>query len=430
MADGIAIGSFDATTASPAPQDQAVPVTPSFPIKALIFWTTSQTAEGNATQGHHAMGMATGAANEWCCGFTMINAQTTTNCDKIHRNSRSLQYGTAGNPIGSLDPNFELKTLGTGTFTITWQANAPGVAYKVHYIAIGGSDVTAANVAEVTLSTLTGNSNYAHGLGATPSIVFFLCNSGTTDATATSHAKQSFGVAISSTKRWARCLNARDGQTMSALVDAMKQQKTVACVLGLTDTSGADMEIDFVSMDATNVTLNNVDAPVGAYKMAMLSIAGGSWDLGATAIPTAGAPVDQAIVSGLSFTPNLFLASSFANSSATTAIIADAEVAMGAGTSSTSELASWAFENDATINTDADHSIVSTKCYRDDTANATVADDADFKQFDAAGVTVTWTTLSGVAVQVCWVAARVTDAPADDADMIAMRRISIIPLFE
>ena len=170
------------------------------------------------------------------------------------------------------------------SFTLTW--NTTTATPFIHYIAIGGSDITNAKVETYdTGTTTTGNIGYT-GIGFQGDFAFFISghNTITVDRTQANggliHGGIGMGAATSSSRRWAVTTLSESGRDPS---DTWRYQKTDKCLTLLTNTTGAvDSEADFVSFDVDGFTLNWTDAPLSNLTdFAALIIEGGVWEVGA-----------------------------------------------------------------------------------------------------------------------------------------------------
>ena len=114
---------------------------------------------------------------------------------------------------------------------------------------------------------------------------------------------------------------------------------------------------------------------------------------------TSAAPVDQDVTAP-GFQPRGVLLASF-NEAATTAITADSELSVGGG-DGTNEGTAWYQEKDAQLNTEANDSIVSTKALRLAESPTTVDSEADHSLLST-GFRLSWTTnLTSKADEICY----------------------------
>lgn len=365
-----------------------------------LIGNTTGTTNGNHNSAGFTLNWGAGTVSEASVGWGAEDAVATTASGKISRNDKIAGGDTQGDLTNELGDFTGFNSDGA---TLSWTSSAAAVL--LGNLWIGGTDVTNVNVATVDLSTSTGNQSYAHGLGATPDICFFQVTERTSNG-ASAGASMGFGAAKSSTERWAVAVSSESGETVAGNFASKKWQRTDSCLLGLINgTGGADLQFDFVSMDGTNVTLNQIDAPASAWRMTIISIKGGYWKLGATNKTTSGAPVDQQLISGLAFVPKgaIFITTGQTSS---TSIQADATLSVGFGVSSTARASVSSSIKDATISTQADKRISNSACLHILTAGTpTLLYEGDYKTNDTnGGVTVTWGTNNANADEILWCA--------------------------
>jgi hypothetical protein len=297
---GIRVGTFTKATATGV---QVVTHSLGTTPKALILYTSGATAlDTKANSQHFAVGFSDGTA-------ARDRSVATASRDGVATSNTSRRYAAALLTIidwgESVTDECVWSAWSSSTFSINW-TTASTTAYQIHYIILGEASVTA-RVTEWTASTSTGNQAQAHSLGATPQLLIHLTGS-LTSASNSANARLSLG-AMTASDQWG--IGYAD-QDAVGTTNASRRHLASACLVGQT-TSGSGNEIDFtgklVSIDATNFTVDWVNAPAGAYKVATLCIAGlGSVKLGTFTRNDDTPPQSQA-VTGVGFQPSgLFLA--------------------------------------------------------------------------------------------------------------------------
>jgi len=400
VANGIYCGEFDKETTGVANALQSVTGLP-FQPKAILFFCTVQTAEGFKTDQQICIGAAvgTGSAQQVCCYGGQPGNSTVAG---------SYGYATSTNCIRLTTPPGvtlivgNLNSFDSGGFTIIWVTNTT-TAYKINFMAFGGSDITNVFV-EAPGTTATGNRTYSNA-GFQGNIAFFF--GGMSAGTVGAMSQPSFGVAMSSSKRWATVSNSIS-TTMSSSSHAKKYQRTDCCMLGLSNSGTETLRIDFVGFTSTGFTVNCITSLSTIFLY--LLIQGGSWDLGSFNKSTAAAPVDQS-VSGLAFAPDGVLLASD-NAASSTSVQANCDCSLGAfdGTNQQTE---WAGSIDAVSPSQSESAQLTTKCLRlaapTSTTAAATKSECQQKSLDSTGFTVTWTTNdTTVASEILWVAGKLT----------------------
>lgn len=395
MALSVETGQFAANTGS-----ATTTVTTGFQGKAVIFWATSGTANTTGTAGNAgwSIGFSDGTSHK-AIAWAGDNAVATSNVGCSYRTASALDILTNGTPTSARRIT-GVAFNATPNMVITWDGT-PAAAYLVHYMLLGGADITNISIGSSTIPNSTGDKNIAT-VGFQGNFGFFLYNKpgvGDSDGTHT-QVSHGYGFAVSGSKEFGTAFAVDDGATMSASVDAV----------GYTDssnfmsliTAGAET-IDVLgsfgtASNPTGWTSNGFDynlsnAPAAATGFSWLVIKGGQWDLGTTTYPTSGA---TRTITGMAFQPKGL---AFASSSPT----ADATVTVtnithfGAATSTSTEAALSLFHNDA-INTSVNRYISNTRNVQ------ALSTAADFTTFNSDGWTITEASGASAAYQAGWFA--------------------------
>lgn len=356
---------------------------------AVMLLSDSATAEGITADLQGSLG--------W---FTGSGAQSRSVFWKSDDNAATTQTFRAYSASGLVRASSNVLTFvsfDAGGFTLN---AATDQTVDLYYLALGGSDLTNALVGEFTSPGATGNQDIT-SVGFQPDVVLLMAATLTvTSDSAASGLQISLGAATSSSARWAFAINAANGVSMTTTVDAMRHQRTDACILGLTNTATIDMQADFVGMLSNGFTVNWTDLPGTASQLiSYLALKGGQYKVGACT--GAGASTD--VVTG--FVPTgLFLQSW--NAAASNTITASCVINIGGG-DGTSEGTISGFEVDAVLNTQADRSNVSTKALRTliggDPATVDGECDHDFTSVTD-GFRLTWTDTLTALTEICYVA--------------------------
>jgi hypothetical protein len=174
------VGNLVAPFGGGAP-DPSVNVVVGFQPKAVIFFWTKQSATGLATDASLGYGFATGPANEAAIAYAADDNLATSVSRKRQSQSRSILIFSSAS-AGTLDVEAELTSMNVDGFTVHW-LNRGSAGWLVHYIAIGGQDVTHSTVGSFTPAAGTGNEDI-NGVGFEPDFVMFLSiDHNTNDAT-------------------------------------------------------------------------------------------------------------------------------------------------------------------------------------------------------------------------------------------------------
>jgi hypothetical protein len=352
--------------------------------KAMIFWTGSATSQAftnilqfglGITDGTHSYSLSTASQNN-------VNPTNTS-----HRIAQRLLTIVQGGEI--LVAEASLTSLDATNVVMTWTTNN-ATAYVIHYIAIGGSDISA-TVQNWTLPTTTGNASVT-GTGFRPNVVWlFNASDNLTGAAPTSSTSAGFGQGVigAGGEQWALAGRSADAVATS---NSARAQRVDSAVYATDDNGVITKQASYVSMDADGFTLNYSVANANASQAISLALRGVNAGIGSFAktINTS-VPVTQS-VTGLGFKPNLVILSSD-HDSVTPDVTSFFRQSFGAsdGTTEGSTLFSDASGNKPSLVQSLDKT--SKVICRNTQDNAGVLlSEADLTSMDAGGFTLTWTT--------------------------------------
>ncbi len=380
---GIKQGTFNSGTATGNVNVTGV----GFQPKAVIFYWTRQTAAGFSAAQLGGMGFATASPTIQNRGVAIASDDNaaTTNTGRRRSATYSIIFLSNGTP--TLSGQGSVTTFGADGFTVNWNT-APGVNAIIHYIALGGTDITNAVAGNFTLTTGAGTQSVA-GLGFQPDSVLFLSTLNEAVDTNTAGSEMNVGFA-DGTNQGGSAICGRDARTTTTHAGSLQRTDNALVSLNPGACTAIDNLVAVQSFDADGFTLNKTTATT-AVVWNYIAIKGGRHKVGAFTQPTAGTPPISQATTGIGFQPVGLFLSSF-NKAANTAAQVDGKLSLGGAQSSTARGAIW-LENSNIINSDANMNTSATKIITMATT-ATVNSDADFTSFDADGFTLSWTTRS------------------------------------
>ena len=273
-------GTFAKSTSTGVPVSQ--PVTGvGFKPKALWLWGTQLTANGTYSGDHQFhYGFSDETNDSSMSGAALDNQGTLTIARAMFRNDSIVTIvDTATNAEIA---NASLSSFDSDGFTLSWAVNN-ATAYVIHYLAVGGSDITNVKVINTTVgTTATGNKGYT-GVGFQPDFANFLIGTGSATVQAANTLFAGWGAfmgaAASSTKRWTLGIST---EVSATIMDTAGTYQNDKCLTSLDyGTTFTDMEADFVSFDSDGLTVNYIDPPANASQLlSFIVIKGGQWDVG------------------------------------------------------------------------------------------------------------------------------------------------------
>ena len=360
-----------------------------FQPKALIFFATMLTADGTQVDYNTMVGMSALSTQECLLGGSSDDAAVTQNSDRISSNADSI--GCRG-PADTILYRADFTSMDADGFTINWANVTNGV--DIHYLALGGADLTNVFVGTFNKITTTGNQSVT-APGFQPDCIIFLGQRLTVDVGSGTLLSYCVGAATSSTARWVSTFGAENGAATS---DANSNQRTNQ-VLAIQNAATLTSIADFVSMDANGFTINWSTATAVAERMHYLCLKGGQYKVGSFNQATA---TGNQAVTGTGFQPVGTLFTSF-NAATSGANVTSARHSFGVGISSTDRRAIWSGALDASLLMECDQDSDQTKCLKLMTEGTPTVNAAmDYVSNDSDGFTVNNTTADATAREILY----------------------------
>lgn len=393
-------GTFNKTTATGNQSVTGV----GFQPKAIIFYHTGQAAEGFAA--HIAAGYGFAAYDGAAYGQAAISAQvgdaqtTSTDGTGYHSAIRCIvMIADAANPAAT-QAEASIVSFNADGFTINWNKNA-GATDIIHYVALGGTDITNAKVGTYAGPAAIGN-NAVAGVGFQPDAVLFAMGNRSVALdtfTADNRASLNLGFMVggATPSQGSIGFGVRGAQTAIGNFGSVINSTTAISNLR---GSAIDYTATYVSMDADGFTINASTANTGR-QLSYLALKGGNYKVGVMTQPTTGTAPFNTATTGVGFQPSGLLFASTNSASANGTIDLDtttvtnpgASFMIGAGNAGASEGVIWGHNYNFNTN-DANESTVMTAILRHASSTATIRTEADLLSLDADGFTLTYTTRS------------------------------------
>lgn len=367
-----------------------------FSPRALLIWTAGGTTTGSFRASYcAAAGIATGPGEEFGVGFTSRDGITPSDANRTNNDEVLTLVGTSGGIVLKA----ELQSLDSDGLTLNY-LTVDGTAYLLHYLALGGSDLTGAKAIQWTAPTSAGNQSVS-GAGFQPDCVLHLFSSHS-DAYETVSGSSRFclGAMDSAGRQWASDHLSVDNRNPS---DTQRSQATNRCIRATTLDLLTQFEAAFVSMDADGFTTNwaTVTGGVG-NKVWSLCLKGGRYHAGSFSAPT-GSPPAATTVTAPGFAPCGYLLSSFCKDT-TSGGTNNARQAVGASDGTSEECALWLDDNNASTSAADGLDKTDKVLALANNASPAVDAEADHSQMTSSGFELTWTTTSGTAFEVLYLA--------------------------
>jgi hypothetical protein len=389
-------GTFTKITATGAQTVTGVGFLP----KAVIFWWTRQTSFGELASPSIGYGFATnygGPFQNRGVAFASDDNAGTSNTGRRRSETYSIIILSSGTPV--LAAQASVTAFNGDGFVLNWQTNEAR-ADIIHYIALGGADLTNAKASTFSL-TASGGTQDVTGVGFQPDFAMFLWTFTEAADTSTANGEVGMGFAVSSTKRGALVTASGDGL---GTTNTWQQQRTDACTLLLNPADGSqDARVDFSQFLADGFRVNRNDAPASATPIFYLALKGGSYDVGSFNSPTS---TGNQEIRTLGFQPALVMLATQGHS-AGTGIGSTAELSLGAASSATNRGATWFEDTDNLGTSDNEMETLNTRIiqWRDRTGGGTftLRGSADFASVLSNGFRLSWSNVETNARQIIYV---------------------------
>lgn len=349
--------------------------------KALILWS------------------AGGITVDFNLGFGFYDGTTQKSVSVASRDKRSTGEAsslrtekalTIAEYDGSVVAEADIQSWDATSFTLNWTTNS-GASTALHYIVIGGSDISA-RVVEWTAPASTGPTSVT-GLGFQPDVVLHAF-ARLSDAEA--QGIIGLGSMDGAGGQWGTTVYSVDGL---ADTDTQRGQTNSACLHAIDSDLSILRQASFVSMDSDGFTVNVTTAPAWTNNIISLALEGLSAQAGSF---IKGIGTSQAIT-GVGFQPDFVIFSSFQESAQANPI---PHSYFGFGASDgTTEGSSTISDTDALTQSDVHSRDASTKAFtKSNNQDGFVDASADLVSMDSNGYTLDWTTNDASATEILYLA--------------------------
>jgi hypothetical protein len=365
--------------------------------KALILWTSGKTGEVASPGFLFALGVSDGNTSMSTSMDVRWGVSAAQSARRMAPKALTfVEYTT--NTVAEAD----LGALSASDFALNWTVN-DGSTYSVHYLAIGGPQVSAKVITWQAPSAP--GTKVVNNVGFMPETVLHFNAGGALVATPPT---QSFngvfglGAMDKAGGQWTAMVGDTNGSNPST---ASRLQKTDSAIFAATDApSSISKEATFVSMDTGGFTVNfTANSSSGNLtQIFSLALAGVKAKAGFFAKSTGAQPASQSITTA-GFRPGAVFFSSYQSLAQTAAVqIAAARIGIGASDGTHEGSAAIAVSNNVspTVADGADK--ISKVFMKIDNASATIDAESDLTSFDATGFTLNWTKNDAVATQICY----------------------------
>lgn len=383
MALDVASGSFLGPTATGNQSVTGV----GFQPKALILFSGHDDTDpdGRHSNLSGVFGFAVSTSQRGTMCWADDDAESTSEVSQDFKTDRVIfvrKHGASGTVVGDAD----FVSFDADGFTLNWITDFGAV--NIHYLVLGGADLTDAAVVNFTKATTTGNDSIT-GVGFQGDLVLLMGNTGVTAGTKEDHYSFFLGAAKSSSERWCSNGFSKDGAATS---NTGRSQRTNRCIIKTDEDGTIISEADFVSMDTDGFSLNYLTANAVASEYFALVLKGGSYDLDSFNSATS---TGNQSVTGVGFQPKGDFLSTF-NAAASGSVLDNYFQTYGVGISATNRRMQWFQAEDAFSTTNVNSDLQTALLHRAYSGSSTIIAEADFVSQDSDGFTVDWNTVDAI----------------------------------
>lgn len=354
--------------------------------KVLILWSLRQTSSVSVDDCNMAFGVATSSSNRRVIAFGSDDATPDSTICAGSATDKCLwvvTQGTGGAVVAAAD----FVQWDENGFTLNF-STCDATAWRVHYLILGGSDITGAKLLSIQSKTSTGQQAYT-GAGFQPTCIMpFRSLKSTSEAVAYARRDMNhqIGFAMGSGSG-NQSYTAGQSEDAENTMDCRRAQKTDKCFCILSETTDAiNQEAELVQFDSDGFTLDWTTQSDGtADYHYVLCLAGPQFKC--WSFSSRDQEGDQ-VVTGLGFQPTLELFCGW-NTSAALGVAASNASARGFWVSSSEFFCTWQSDQDGVGSANAARDSNSAALTVRD-ANQTLLGTADFVTQDSGGFTLNW----------------------------------------
>ena len=347
-----------------------------FDPKIVFFFPTRQTADGIAVHETLCFGAAVSSTERFSASVTSEDGQSMSDSIGEMLTTRCFRTYTYGTTTVVYDADFV--SMDTGAFTIN-VTTAPASAFRVGYLALGGTDLTDVALGSFQGDNATGNQDITDA-GFQPDCVI-LVGTNEDDALDTNENHSNFMVGWATGESAERGVWSQSGRNNVTSVEK-RAQVTNAIINALTRDGAITGVAELTSFLSNGFRLNWSNALDEFYFY--IALKGGSYFAGELTTQTSTGEFSE---TGVGFQGSAAMFMSFCNA-ASGSVIANAEGTFGVATSSTEQFTHGFQAEDGQSTTDVDQFSDDALIYQNYDQNQTLEGSIDFASFDTDGITL------------------------------------------
>lgn len=372
MALSAKVGSFNLDTTKTAGQTQTITGV-GFTPKALLLWWSGGDGAGDEVVGEdYSMGFgASDGTTQLACitGSDDANAAGTYYSVGSHNNIIRISSNGTSTSLGT----FDWTSFNSDGFVLTCEVQATA-AFRIHYLALGGDDLTNVDVGNFAMPTATGNFDIT-SLAFQPDAVIFLGGQSTTLAGANTNIVFNMGMATGASNQGVASIY---GTGAAATINTTNYGYSGEVIA----TRNTERE-SFVTFLSNGFTLNHLEGTSARYVF-FLALKGGRYSVGNLLTRTDG----NDIVETVGFQPKAILFTSTCDAEATQDVYRDhARFSIGAATGASERAVSAVFDEDNVADSETAQGSYDTAVYANIGSDDTIQGLMDLKSIESNGFT-------------------------------------------
>ena len=380
----MALSAYVGTFAQPTATGTAGVTGVGFQPKALLFWGNNQTASGTSSSTYEAMGMATGTVSE---GYFSNYSPNAVGSVTSRRNYSTTNCYGVSSTVGTAVAQADFVSFDSDGFLLNWN-RADANARVVNFLALGGDDLTNANVIGITSATIASTVSYT-GVGFQPDFLCFLTTV-QTSASTTTFSVPSVGFSngtgnITLTKS----VPVEGGGPVGGKLSNNRSVITTSGTANFIEGS-----ITSLNSDGFSISWNPTGTTGRLYSV--LCLKGGQYVIGTAAQLTSNGTQD---LTGFGFQPKAALLLGN-NSQTINTNVSTSRFSFGGFSGTSIQASMWSGDGDTGVlsisnsNLETTHAI---SMFTEGTLGPALNSQADFVSFDSDGVSLNWTTTDATA---------------------------------
>lgn len=347
--------------------------------KVLILWTSYLSSSDTITTSYNfSHGMTTGPGESWTTSIASQGGVGTSN-NARRCNDAALTVVTYN---AALAAEADISSFDADGFTLDWSTN-DGFTPIVHYLAIGGSDLTGQKVFTFTNANTTGNQSFT-GSGFKPDVLMISGASATVPPEMSATQSLSLSMLTAAPNYAAISIGGDDAvNTAAADYDTFRVVKTDSALIQINPALSTLIQATLTSMDANGFTLNFGTAGISRV-FGVLALKGIRAKVGSF--------TSASTITGVGFQPSAvaFLGTQRANTTSTFNLQGEFGVTTGASANQGAGIVDSRIPTGGG-NTDASGVDSTGKCYtRISTGPPGIQTQAALSSFDSDGFTLSW----------------------------------------